>query len=356
MTVPKPSFYTVFCTVLLCVFTIAFTHAQNLIPNPGFESTKPSVTKLTHEMQNFGKIKDWSALVNSPDIFHPETARVNFKHKANNFLPQFGRQEPRTGEGKVGMYISGGIYKEGIVAKLDQPLKAGRFYYYHMYVSLAEGVSKGCTSSIGSYFSSRKPRITPTSKLKLHVESTEMLCDYQGWTKVCGVYKAKGTENYISLGYFGNNPKGRSLKSASGDMGNAYYFVDDVMLLEMQVTQNLIPQDVCSMVLDFKDIEFLNGESETDSVVEKELDTYIQYVKLFKVDAIKVSGFANDAGSEFENEIMASTRALNVKKYFIDKGIDESLIEIVTAEEEDAMQTADPEAYNRVEVEIVAPK
>ncbi|WP_378187061.1 OmpA family protein [Aquimarina sp. W85] len=356
MTVPKPRFYTLLCSVFFYVLTLTYTNAQNLVPNPGFEETNPSVTKLTHEMQNFAKMKDWSALVNSPDVFHPATATVKFKHKANNFLPQFGRQEPRTGEGKIGMYISGGIYKEGIVAKLNRPLKAGKFYYFHMYVSLAEGVSKGCTSSIGTYFSSRKPKITPTSKLKLHIASTEMLCDYQNWTKVCGVYKAKGTENYISVGYFGDNPKGRSLKSSSSDMGNAYYFVDDVMLLEMQSTQNLMPQDICSMVLEFKDIEFLNGESETDSVVEKELDTYIQYVQLFKVDAIKIKGYANDAGSAFENEIMASTRALNVKEYFINKGIDASLIEIVDANTAGKLNTANPEEFNRVEVEIIAPQ
>ena len=203
----KPHLSTFLCLFLFSFFgsysqNLTHTTNQNLILNPSFEQVKPSVTKLHHEMRNFGIIDGWRSLINSPDAFHPEMSKVKFIHKAPRFFNQFGQQTPRTGIAKVGMYIAGGQSKEGIITKLKQRLIPGKYYYFQMYASLAEGVSRACTSSIGAYFSARNPVITPTSKLKLHIASSEDICDTNEWTKICGVYKAKGTESYISIGIF----------------------------------------------------------------------------------------------------------------------------------------------------------
>ncbi len=353
-----------FC-LLLVAFSVVFTQsvksqdfahskAQNLIPNPSFENVNTTLKRLDMEMQNFGIMKDWKPAVNSPDAYHPRLEMIRFTHKSPNFLKQFGAQEPRTGEGKVGMYIAGGAYKEGVTAKLKRPLSAGKYYYFHMYVSLGEGISNSCTSSIGSYFSARDPKITLTSKLALHVESSKMVCDTKGWAKVCGVYRAKGTEKYISLGYFSIDPRGKSVKGGKYDTG--YYFVDDVLLMEMKDPKNLVSGQVCDMALDFSPIEFLVGESEAYKEIQKSLDSYIQYASIFKVNSVKIIGHADDAGSSFENEIMSAMRASNVKEYMIEKGVDESLIEIVAVGDTEPIVTADsdldPESNNRVEIKI----
>ncbi|WP_103070775.1 OmpA family protein [Aquimarina sediminis] len=353
-----------FCLLLIVFIVLStqssrgqyFTHSQkqNLIPNPSFESINPAIKRLDMEMRNFGIIKDWKAAINSPDAHHPKLEDIRFIHKAPNFLKQFGAQEPRTGEGKVGMYIAGGAYKEGVTAKLKQPLTKGKYYYFHMYVSLAEGISNSCTSSIGSYFTARSPKITETSKFPLHIESSKMICDTKGWAKVCGVYRAKGTEKYLSLGYFSDSPKGKSVKGTGFD--TAYYFVDDVLLMEMRDPKNLVPNQICNMALDFSPVEFLVGESEAYKEIQKELDTYIQYVTIFKVNSVKIIGHADDAGSSFENEIMSAMRASNVKKYFVEKGIDESLIEVLYEGDTKPIVTSDsnldPESNNRVEIKI----
>ncbi len=353
-----------FC-ILLIAFTILsvqsgnsqnFEHskAQNLIPNPSFEDVNRSLKRMDMEMQNFGFMKDWKPAINSPDVYHPDLELIRFIHKSPNFLKQFGAQDPRTGEGKVGMYIVGGMYKEGVTAKLKRPLSAGKYYYFHMYVSLGEGISNSCTSSIGSYFSARSPKITGTSKFPLHIESSKMVCDTKGWAKVCGVYRAKGTEKYISLGYFSDSPKGKSVKGGKYDTG--YYFVDDVLLMEMRDPKNLVQSQICNMALDFSPIEFLVGESEAYKEIQKALDSYIQYVTIFKVNSVKIIGHADDAGSTFENEIMSAMRASNVKQYMIEKGVDESLIEVVGAGNTMPIVTTgsdlDPDSNNRVEIKI----
>ncbi|WP_082422527.1 OmpA family protein [Aquimarina longa] len=360
MRVPNSKFY-----VLLIIFTIMVTQSsigqnfihsktQNLIPNPSFEATNAAIARLEMAMQNFGIIKDWKAAINSPDAYHPRLKEIRFSHKAPNFLKQFGNQDPKTGDGKVGMYIAGGAYKEGITAKLKQPLSPGKYYYFHMYVSLAEGVSNSCTSSIGSYFTARSPKITATAKFPLHIKSSKMVCDTKGWAKVCGVYKAKGTEKYISLGYFSDSPKGKSVKGK--DFDTAYYFIDDVLLMEMRDPKNLVASQVCNMALDFLPVEFLIGESEAYKEIQQKLDSYIQYVKIFKVTTVKIIGHADDGGSSFENEIMSAMRANNVKKYFVEQGIDEPLIEVIAAGNTEPIVTEnsnlDPESNNRVEIKI----
>ncbi len=353
-----------FC-LLLVALTIVFIQSsrsqnfehsktQNLIPNPSFEELNTSIKKLDMEMQNFGIMKDWKAAVNSPDVYHPGLQKVKFIHRSPNFLKQFGEQDPNTGEGKVGMYIAGGLYKEGVTAKLKRPLSAGKYYYFHMYVSLGEGISNSCTSSIGSYFTARVPKITSTSKIPLSIKSSKMICNTKGWTKVCGVYKAKGTEKYISLGYFADGPQGKSVKGGKYDTG--YYFVDDVLLMEMNAPKNLVQSQVCDMALKFSPVEFLIGESEAYTEIKKALDSYIQYVTIFKVESIKLIGHADDAGSAFENEIMSAMRASNVKQYMIEKGVDESLIEIVAAGDTSEVITSGvglaPESNNRVDIKI----
>lgn len=354
-------------TVVFCVFGfIQNTSAQNLthsgglnlIPNPSFENLDTSIRRMDMEMENFGVIKDWKVATSSPDVHHPDLDRISFLHKAPNFLKQFGDQKPRTGKGKVGMYIAGGVYKEGVTAKLKKTLTAGKFYYFHMYVSLGEGISNSCTSSIGSYFTARKPRISATSRLPLNIESSKVICDDKEWTKVCGVYRAKGTENYVSLGYFSDSPRGKAKDGGKYDA--AYYYVDDAMLLEMRDTRDLSTAQICDMALDFSPLEFLVGESEVYPEIQKQLDSYIQYISIFNVKKVQIVGHADDSGSIFENEIMSAMRASNVKRYFVEKGIDESLLEVVAAGNTKPIVTAeteedsdlDKESNNRIEIVI----
>ncbi len=337
----KPLLPTVYTILFLCIFAISYQgNSQNLIPNPSFEVVNTKAKILSHEMQNFGVVSEWTPVINSPDLHHPFLKTIEFRHKAPSFLGQFGAQEPRTGKGKIGMYISGGSYKEGVISTLKQPLRQGKYYYYHMYVSLGEGNNTGCTSSIGAYFTARVPKIRPTTKLPLHITSSDMICDTENWTKVCGVYKAKGTEKYISVGYFSDSPKGKSVDNEN--FTGAYYFIDDLMLMELQTPKNLIPENICTMVLEFTDVEYLIGESEVYPEIAKALDDYIQYLKIFKVNTVKITGYADDGGSEFENEIMASARVQNVQQYFIEKGIPETLITIVAPQEAD-VPTENPE-------------
>jgi len=200
---PNSKFYNLLALVVIMLTSCAIysqniSHitTQNLVPNPSFEETKSSVKKINHAMRNFGLIAGWQSLVNSPDAHHPRINDIKFMHPAPKFLKQFGKQEPRTGDSKIGMYIAGDTFKEGVVAKLKRKLVPGKYYYFQMYASLGEGVSKGCTSSIGAYFSTRKPRITLTSKIELDVKAAGLICNTKGWSKICGKEKMKSIKRF----------------------------------------------------------------------------------------------------------------------------------------------------------------
>lgn len=354
---PKSLVY--FCLVVFCsleVYSQNLTHTtnQNLIPNPSFEKTK-NIKRMNMEMRNFDLMADWKPAVNSPDVHHPDVEQVTFMHTSKNFLSQFGPQEARTGIGKAGVFISGDGAKEGVLATLKQKLSPGKYYFFQMYASLGEGVSRGCTSSIGAYFSARVPRITETSKLPLHVKPAKNICDTQTWTKICGVYKAKGTEKYMSIGYFGDSPKGKAI--GGKPFTEAYYYIDDVLLIPLKNTSGSNPAAVCNMAFEFSDIEYLEGESDVYKEIKKGLESYIQYATAFNVESVQVIAFADDAGSAWENEIMAWARAANVKEYMIEQGVEEELIEIVYGADAasaagDSKPGAEPASNNRVAINI----
>jgi len=126
--------------------------------------------------------------------------------------------------------------------------------------------------------------------------------------------------------------------------------------MEMKTTKNLVASNVCNMALDFSPIEYLVGESDTYKEIKAALDSYIQYVTLFKVNSVKITGHADDGGSTFENEMMSLGRANNVKKYMVEQGVDESLITVIglgdTVPANATGSNLDPESNNRIEITI----
>ena len=143
-----------------------------------------------------------------------------------------------------------------------------------------------------------------------------------------GFIKPKELKNLFLLGIFLIVPKGKRFKGG-GSFADAYYFVDDLELREMQSIGNLVEADVCNMALDFSDIDYLIGETEVYEEIKASLDSYLQYIKIFKVNSIKIVGHANDTELDFENEIIAATRADYVREYLIENGVDELLIESI---------------------------
>ena len=96
--------------------------------------------------------------------------------------------------------------REFIQLKLVEPLKNGYKYDVSFFINLANK-SGYYTDQIGLYFSatdlSKKKTIKPfLGKQQINNSNNNFLNDTLNWTKISGIYNAKGTERYLIIGNF----------------------------------------------------------------------------------------------------------------------------------------------------------
>jgi hypothetical protein len=125
-------------------------YAQNLVPNPSFESYTTCPT-------NFGQIVNsinWQAVISSPDYFNSCSSYSNISVPANFFNSNF--QSARTGNGYAG-FITLGLYtyntRENISVPLISSLVNGNNYLVKFYVAAAQAY-KLASNNIALNFSS----------------------------------------------------------------------------------------------------------------------------------------------------------------------------------------------------------
>jgi hypothetical protein len=224
--------------------------AQNLVPNPSFETVGTCPIKHAESATHFANYtQEWySANIGSPDLF---TACSGLeKTTPLNIIPPNtfrGTQTARTGSNFTGFYHYGQT-AEYLGSQLSQPLEAGKNYSVSFYVACA-GKQRHITDQIGIHISDTAvrnyvPRQDGTypalTQLTPQIISTpgEFIQDTT-WTKISGYYTAKGSEQYITLGCFfapSNSPHLKVLTNAvTPGWGRGetrlYYFVDDVSVV-----------------------------------------------------------------------------------------------------------------------------
>lgn len=215
-----------FLLLLLKVHTAS--KAQNLIPNPGFETlttcpTGPGTWGPTPAPPWFGPT------LGTPDIFH---ACANGQAGVpDNFS---GNQASHSGDGYAGVYVKGPntVYREYMQASLLEPLSAGSRYSVSFYVSPAEF---GCASQhIGIYFSTTDPNEFGTGVLPATPQLTSeigFLNDTENWTFISGCFTAEGGEQFVTLGNFASDLQ-TPLQQPCTNLWS-YYYIDDISLVKI---------------------------------------------------------------------------------------------------------------------------
>ena len=189
---------------LLLIFNFSFAFSQNLVLNGSFEETKkcPQSTgfklkKLEHGVKT---------IKGSPDYYNTcGSASVNVPQNIS------GYQEAYNGTAYCGLTlttqeVSECETREFIQLKLVEPLKNGYKYDVSFFINLANK-SGYYTDQIGLYFSdtdlSKKKTIKPfLGKQQINNSNNNFLNDTLNWTKISGIYNAKGTERYLIIGNF----------------------------------------------------------------------------------------------------------------------------------------------------------
>lgn len=317
--------------------------SQNLIKNPSFEDFRNCPEKLG----NFNDdVQFWSApTAGSTDYFNGCSTAMG---TPENFK---GSQPADFGVGYAGLYFyAPSDYREYLQAELKQTLQRGKKYKISFYVSRAER-SDFAIKEFGVLFSKNKLKIPirkELSKMHLYKErenkynymeigNSNFYSDTQDWILVQSQFKAKGTENFISIGNFKSNARTRSSKTKRNAKQGAYYYVDMVLLESAESVdfgEKPVVISVNSELKDFtlekphifENVLFSFDESELLEVTKIEIQRLFEYVNTNKTLHISITGHTDSIGSEIYNHNLSQKRAETVANYLKYLGLSQERI------------------------------
>ncbi len=199
----------------------------NNIPGATVNPFIPPATTADESVQNW--YSPGQAVPITPDYFHTSNPGI-FVGVPANFK---GTENPHSGDGYGGMLMN---LSESYQYKLDAPMVVGTEYLIVMWVSRGEnskysidqfeaGFSIGANEQIagGSFVNAF------TGIVSLN-DGTFALTNTTGWTMICGTYVASGGEDHITIGNLGGVAVNTT--TGPGTVLEAYYYIDDVMVLE----------------------------------------------------------------------------------------------------------------------------
>jgi Mg-chelatase subunit ChlD len=251
----------------------------NLVPDPSFESDihAPVITAF-----NWNHYKDWqkdslninyqNTDVDNEDIlaqnwFQPTSGTPDYLNSDQSNLIGFKTKTARTGNGR--MAIITGICKNGLVSwlfykntyaeyiecELNKPLDTGKVYCVRYYVAL-DRKSNFASNHFGAIVSNYKITNPNSSSsmsedwANLHINTAEdhYITSDEGWVMICDTFISQGGEKYLTIGSFsGTFPKRIHSVKKSQHAGLrvepfnkfAYYYIDDVSLMEVKPDEEL---------------------------------------------------------------------------------------------------------------------
>ena len=228
--------------IYLCLFSAIKADSQNLVLNPSFEDTILCPTTI-FPMQ----CKYWyRATMGSPDYFSEQPNIFC----GTSYVPQsgVGYQYARTGIAYVGLgpfvsttFPSFANRREYIGGGLSDTLKHGHEYCVSFYVSVAEEF-KYVVDGIGLYLSvDSAVDYTINTNLSFVPQISNLagniIYDTLNWVQISGTYIANGGEKYLTIGNFKDDAN-TMIDSTSSTANSAYYFIDDVSVIDCTVGIN----------------------------------------------------------------------------------------------------------------------
>jgi len=244
----------------LRVFAIVFSlftytaSAQNLVPNPSFEnynscpSGRAAVQSLCASLP-YSYIWYWSRRTPAAcDYFNSCASASTGVSIPSNFL---GTQSAHTGNAYTGFvtYNSGSYDGGCLQSELNTTLSAGHRYFVSFYINLADA-SSYASGDIGAYFTCCGACLSAASYFSYMPKVVSPPgfhdTDKTNWQQISGFFTAKGGEGYIVIG---NIPDTTNAIYIGGTTSYAYYYIDDVSVVDSTYTDATICLSDSSVVI-----------------------------------------------------------------------------------------------------------
>lgn len=242
-------------SIMLCLvflFSTCNVFSQNLIINPSFEDTSVTIIpskKFNETYVEGNKIcEGWfQATQSSSDFFNSNQSTV----------PLLSLCLARTGQGRAGIITGHGKsyfahqnqnstttdydYSEYLSTRLKRPLYKDSVYEISFYIALHKS-SKKFNKKLGFILSDTIIKKAQKTHLKI---TPSYVCDDESklkstteWKRINTSYKAKGGEQYLTIGKFNDDDYGYVNETASlgSPLERIYYYLDDVCVVNTQDT------------------------------------------------------------------------------------------------------------------------
>jgi OmpA-OmpF porin, OOP family len=311
------SFFTFF------IFSFFHLNGQNLILNPGFED----FIYIDQFAPSIESAQFWYSAGGSPE--HHYSCRFFRRKEGIDTLkiPEY-QTKTRNGcraAGLICTHMAGAKHREFIITKLSQPLIKDQNYLVEFYVKMAEYFSLA-DNGIAAYFSTEGVKFSETEYLnykpQIIVSSSEPIIDTKNWTRVSGIYKAQGGEQFMTVGNFTAQEKVKKyfFKEDSSN-ARSYYLIDDFFV---GTTDSVPSPPDFSIVL--RNVNFDVNEAEILGESFLELDSIVNLLLLYPNSHIEIVGHTDSSGVESNNLKLSEERAKAVALYFFNKKIDEERV------------------------------
>ncbi|HOZ87210.1 MAG TPA: OmpA family protein [Bacteroidia bacterium] len=319
--------------------------SQNLVVNATFEAK--------HLRKGFGEITKAHAWGNanggSVDLF---TGKNNRFKNAVNGIPEnyMGTQSSTEGlnyTGIVAYYDDGDNdyfiqevngrrfpfkksngykqYTEYLEGEFREPMVAGTVYRLSFKVSLADQSGRA-VSCLGALITDKKVKEKSNTFLKQVPQfvSHRVISDTASWVVLSGAYIALGGEKYITIGCF--KDEGFMVEKVVGkmqqDSRKAYYYVSGISVTPYAEEKSNLEAIVRGVdYIELMDLQFASGNSEIMPGFYRELDEVANWMVKYPDYRFFVAGYADQLGRTAVNDSLSQQRAINVKNYLANKGV-----------------------------------
>ncbi len=331
-----------YITICFLAFIPIICTSQNLVYNGSFEE----YVSCPKHLGNFeADVVSWNTPTQgSTDYFNSCSLTMGAPENFN------GKQDAFSGTGYAGFYLyAPQDYREYIQVPLKRTLQKGQEYDLSFKISLADD-SDYAIKKFGVLLSNEEIKLDIKKELsKMHLyrmkqntfyllelNSNNYLKDMKSWTEVSTAFTATGKEQYLLIGNFFNNARTAKVKIKEGRKKGAYYYLDDVRLIQTNYKKSgeLAAKDstVVSTVFELDKTHVVNTilfDFDTYELLEDakdDLDKIYHYLKTNVALKIRIEGHTDNVGNPRYNQILSDKRCFAVASYFMTLGLKEDRI------------------------------
>jgi len=229
-------------SLLAVALPFASIEAQNLVPNPSFESNTACPTFASQ----LNLATPWyNPSLGTPDYYN---ACANFGDWVSvPSQPTGGYQLAHTGDAYVGLFVyrsDVAHMREYLEVPLTEALQAGQCYYFEMFVNLPND-QRFASDGIGACVIAGAVNVNNVFVLPLTPqiknEPGNILSDTARWDRISGYFTANGGEDHLIIGNFNTDENTQIIdyNPSAWYASSSYLLIDDISITAASLTVDL---------------------------------------------------------------------------------------------------------------------